>query len=152
VATRPPNKLSSRYYRYYLFAEGELWKIPDRLHQALIRGEATLPQYSSSGQKILEVEISKAPRVRVMNIRGTVYSFDNAGVLDLSVHAEAASLGLESTVPVKISGVVDIKPLLRKRYWQRTRVWAPTDAVKALIKNDIEWPKHLAPIRPLKPD
>ena len=133
-----PKEASQRYFRYYLFAEGKLWKIPAKLHTALVKAELKLPKFASSQQKILEVEISKIPTVRVIDMRGTVYSFDSAGRLELSAQAEAAGLEIQGSTPVKTTGVVDIGPLLRDRHWQRTRTWAPTDVIKTLVKTNIE--------------
>jgi hypothetical protein len=133
-----------------LFADEQLWKIPDRLHRALVRREAILLQYASTHQKILEVEISKTPRSNVVRFHGTVYVFDNSGALDLASQAEAASLEIKSSTPVKIGDLVDLTPLLRDRNWKRTRTWAPTEALKSLIKNDLEGRVPPGPILPLK--
>ena len=126
-------------YRYYLWADDGLWKIPSRLHRGLVQGKDVLLQYAGTKQKILEVHVRNSGNSRILNYRGTVYVFDGTGSLDMSDQAEAVVVGLGGSHARKIGEkVVDIASLLQTQRWRRERIWSPTPTMREQIKRDID--------------
>ena len=117
VQARPPGRRSWSV-RYYICCEDRLtWRIPDRLHSDLAAGKLALPQFASTRQKILSVFFRGAPDGPVLiDVRGSFYSFDPDGMLDLLPFSAAYASSLEGSRPRRPQErVIDIGPPLRYR-------------------------------------
>jgi hypothetical protein len=133
---RRPRRLSLRYY----LCDGDaLWRIPQRIHRALLSGEAALPQYANSKQKVVEVFIWSGPTTaRRVEARGTVFSFNSAGLIDLAEAAETAAIAIEGSKPRRLDKrVLDIGPVIRTRRLARERSWKPPASVLRAIIADV---------------
>jgi hypothetical protein len=86
---RRPTRISVRYY--LCSAEG-LQRITQRLHRDLIEGDAALPQFAGTKQKILEVLVKPVTSTSSsLTARGVVYPFDGRGFLDVRSLAQEGS-------------------------------------------------------------
>lgn len=90
VGTVPfPRKQRRLSPRYYLLDGDVLWRVPHRLHRALLSGMAVLPQYANSKQKGVKVLIWSSPRIPPkVEMRGSLFSFNSMGSIDLADAAE----------------------------------------------------------------
>src|SRR3954468_8319163 len=95
AAETPMSRKASRRsfaLRHYLWLDGQAYRIPRQLHSLLLDGEARLPQFAGTTQRIIEAVILRegvhAPRIE---LRCGTYVFDPKGRVDLSDQLEAIS-------------------------------------------------------------
>jgi hypothetical protein len=149
----PENRMSSRTsrrsiaLRYYLWADDQAYRIPNKLHSMLLDGEVRLLRYAETAQRIIEASINrrvgKLPQVK---LRYTTYVFDKDGFFDLVDQADA----VQGTFGSKTSGnIVDVRDVLAGRRWNEAHHWnAPQSAVEQVIA-DIQPEKRMENYKPL---
>jgi hypothetical protein len=135
--------------RYYLFDGEVIWRVPHRLYRALLSGEAVLPQYANSKQKGVEVLVWTNPRTaRDIETRGTLFSFDSKGSIDLADAAEAAAIAIEGSQPRPLDkNVLDIRPVIRTRQLSREKGWTISTVVLRAIIADINGDRRLPALK-----
>lgn len=150
VATIPFRQKRQRLsLRYYLFDGDALWRIPNRLHGALLSGEAGLPQYVNSKQKVVEVFIWTSPRMaRLIQARGTFVSFNSKGSIDWAASAEVVAIVIEGSKPRPLDkNVLDIGPAIRSRRLSRENIWNPSTGLLQAIVADVEGNRRIPTLR-----
>ena len=139
--------------RYFLCDGNRIvYRLPQKLHRALLSGAIALPQFANTRQHVLEVYTTTgAGRTELIAAKGSFYLFRDDGTLDLSPAIEAYASKLE----ILTSGygrdrVVDIGPALRYRRWVTRQTWCPSQGllhkVEAYIKATLSDPSHRVPI------
>ena len=126
--------------RYYVCSDDQItWRIPNTLHSDLVAGKLLLPQFASTKQKVLEVFVSRATGGPVLlEARGSIYSFDSDGRLDLHPTVEASANAVEGRRPRVYGNVIDIRPTVRSRRWHAEQTWKPLRRVLRLVQNDLD--------------
>lgn len=121
--------------RIYLFEEGRpTARIPVSLFKRLVAG-VPLKQFAGTWQRILEVTIS--PSGQAEKIVGSIYRFDDNGILDMGAIA-AGSEGLTQKA-VKTRGTIsDISGLLNARRWEHENFWTPSNQAVSEVLSDID--------------
>jgi hypothetical protein len=126
--------------RYYFCSDGNLaWRIPDRLHRALIAGEVLLPQFAGTRRKVLEVFFRNTPSGKILlDARGSFYNFDPKGRLDVLPVSEAWAGWLEGSRPRRLQErVIDIGPTLRYRRRVTEQFWHPAAGLLRSVRADL---------------
>jgi hypothetical protein len=126
--------------RYYVCSDDQVrWRIPNTVHRELASGRLALPQFASTEQKILEVFVGRAHGAPVLlDARGSIYTCDSDGMLDLHPAAEALSSILEGSQPRQVQDhVIDIGPVLRSRKWVAGQTWQPSPNMLRAIRADL---------------
>ena len=152
VATIPYQRRRRRLsLRYYIWDGRALSKVPHRLHSALLSGDATLPQYANSKQKMVEVLIWRGPgQARKIEARGTINFFNSKGCIDLREATEAVAIAVEGSKPKRLNEkVLDIGPVVRSRRWSREHTWKPAPILLRMIIADIEGRAKIPTLQPI---
>lgn len=124
---------------YYLWSEEEgPLRITERMHRQLVAAEVALPRYAGSRQRIIEVLLRPLmAHSYAVSIRGLLYTFDSAGILETATHAEAAALKL-SRFRTPGNNVVDLEPRISARRFRSQNTWMPTKAMIDRIRSDLD--------------
>src|SRR5437660_10529485 len=96
--------------RYYLWSGDQAFRITNRVHSKLLDGEARLPQFAGTAQRIIEAIVARQTSHQPQaEIRGSTYVFDEEGKIDLSDQVNATQ-GLSG--PSVSGNVVDLKGVI----------------------------------------
>lgn len=130
--------------RLYLFEGG--WptaRIPLPLFKQLVAG-VPLKRFAATSQLVLEVTIG--PSGKTEKFVGSIYRFDDNGILDIGAIAAGAE-GLAQE-PVKARGAVtDISGLLNARRWRHENFWTPSSQAVSEVIADIDDQENDKPSR-----
>jgi hypothetical protein len=120
--------------RYYLATEQGLFRVPQRLHQELLAGERSLPEFASSDQRLVEVIARQITRsTYVVSTLGVVYRFDEEGAYTRDIDDVFAGI-LE---PVKQGNLIHFNRAKKARQARERRTWGPSKSQLQLVKHDI---------------
>jgi hypothetical protein len=120
--------------RYYLATEQGLFRVPQRLHQELLAGERSLPEFASSDQRLVEVIARQITRsTYVVSTLGVVYRFDEGGAYKRDIDDVFAGI-LE---PVKQGNLIHLHRAKTARQARERRTWRPSRSQVQLAKDDI---------------
>jgi hypothetical protein len=136
VGTIPfPRRTRRLSLRYYLFDGDALWRIPHRLHRALLSGEVSLPQYANSKQKVVEVFIwTGLGTARTIEARGVVLTFNAKGSIDLAEAAEVMGTVIGGSRPRRLDkNILDIGPVIRTRRLSEHKWKLPAPVLRAIM-------------------
>jgi hypothetical protein len=140
MAHKKSSMLRSRVsLRYYVWDDTALWRLPHRLHAAVVSGEAKLLRFANTRCKIIEVLVSRQLSQPIIKmVRGVVYAFDAEGRLDLSDVGDAIEMVIQGSRPRRLQeNVIDVSPVLRDRRWSSTHAWQPTVEMVHQINADL---------------
>ena len=138
--------------RYYLCDHDVIWRIPNRIHGALLSGEIGLPQYADSKQKVVEVFVWTGSRTPpLIQARGAFVSFNAKGSIDWAASAEVAAIVIEGSKPRLVDrNILDIGSVIRSRRLRREHSWAPSVELLQAIVADIEGSGRIAALQPAR--
>lgn len=137
--------------RIYLFDADGPKPVVKRTIEGLIAGTDALPQYAESRQRVayVTVENEAGKPVRIVRATGAYWTFDEEGHLDRSFLNRAAdALDFLQESPAEAGdSVVDIKPQLRRKKWEREHQWELSKDELDRIAADV-WPSEDGPPKP----
>ena len=124
--------------RYYLVFDHSrpVLRLPSTMHRKLLSGELSIAQLANTRVMLLEVFISLAKKGKILDTRGSVYSFGPDGRVDLTPSVEAVSLEIDRAVS-RSTKVVDLSPSLRSRRWKTDRTWTPKASLLEQVRMDL---------------
>ena len=134
--------------RYYLWADDQAYRIPQRLHSKLLNGEVRLLQCAGTAQRIIEAAIVNrgAAQPPHIELRYTTYVFDKDGCFDFADQANA----IQGTLGSRVSGnVVDVQDVLAGRRWTASHQWTAPQAAVEQVLTDILSEKRSQDYQPL---
>ena len=140
VRTSVKSKSKVWSIRYYLCRDDYvLGRLPNTLHQELLAKTVALPELFNSKQKVLEALIGKTDgRQVLLDARGSIYSFDGAGRLDVHPTAEfmthLAEMGRRKSIQGK---VIDARSIFRKRQWSAQETWKPNQQMRRIVRDNL---------------
>ena len=119
--------------RFYLFSDGGMQRISQRVMEGLCHGQDAMPQFSDTKQRVANVvlELADGKPTRILEATGSYLNFDKDG----KVHEELMRGGLEAMETYEAlerskrsasSKVVDLAPKLNREKWERERRWEPS--------------------------
>jgi hypothetical protein len=125
--------------RFYLFTDGGLQRVSQRVMDGLAQGQDAMPQFASTKQKIANVivELEEGKPARITRADGSFLRFDAGGkiqesLLNSGFEAMETFDALERSKRIKSkSKVVDLSPKLNREKWEREHRWE-------LSKNDLD--------------
>jgi hypothetical protein len=131
--------------RFYIFSDGGLQRISQRVMEGLVHGYDAMPQFASTKQKVANVivELEEGKPARITRADGSFLHFDAAG----KVHESLANSGfeametfdaLERSKRIKSkSKVIDLSPKLNREKWEREHRWELSKDDLDLISADL---------------
>jgi hypothetical protein len=137
--------------RFYLFAEGGLQRISQRLMDGLAYGKDAMPQFAGTKQKVANVlvEMDNAKPVKIEKADGSFLTFDENG----QVHKDLIASGFAAMETYRAleraernpetGTVVDLSPKLNREKWERENRWKLSKEDLDLIADDI-WKRKRA--------
>jgi len=133
--------------RFYIFEEGgALKRVPQRIHDALVFGEDSIPEYADTRQRVAQVliENESGKPVRILDVQGSYWIFDKQGRIDKGLQSRLAlAMELAFSNPTNRKGkVVDLRPELKRKKFEEEHRWELTVEEVNRIAVDL-WP-HLA--------
>jgi hypothetical protein len=131
-------------FRHYLFEEsGVIKRVPRRVCDALTFGEDAIPEYAGTKQRVAQVVVENedGKPVRILDARGSYWTFDKEGRIDQAL-MESAGQAMEFAfrAPTNTRGkVVDLRPEIKRKQWQDATRWDLTAEDLERIAADL-WP------------
>ena len=80
---------SLRYY--FVFDDQELFRLPNTTHRKLIDEELAIPKLANKKVRLLEVFVSTVEKGKILDARGSIYSFDPDGKITSHNHADVVA-------------------------------------------------------------
>jgi hypothetical protein len=134
--------------RYYLSTEQGLFRLPQRLHQEVLAGERSLPEFASTSQRLVEVVARQLTRTTyVVSARGLLYHFDQSG----SYTRDLDDLFSEFLEPVKEGNLIHFNRAKKARQAREKRRWRPSRSQLQLAKDDIVGGRLARPLPIFRP-
>jgi hypothetical protein len=112
-----------------------------------------LPQFAGQKLQILEVFVGgSASSPSMLDAKGSVYSFDADGFLNMQPAVEAIVNVIKGSKPRLVQpNVIDIGPAVRHRRWTAENMWRPSQPLLQAVADDLRQSSSAAKIRILKP-
>ena len=131
---RRPSRHRTVLLRYYICDEDKLrWRIPAGLHHKILAGELPIPAFAGTRQKVLEVFISPADRQKVLEVRGSIYSFQEDGSFDESAAVELMPSVWQQEIKKTPSGAIDASAKFQYRRWLNENTWTPKQSLRRSV-------------------
>lgn len=138
--------------RYYVWDDGNLLRMPNKLHHELLDREKSVGRFA--GRKVKGIEAFVATltsSVFKLTARGIIFNFDAEGFLDTRPSIESALEGYGTIRRFNDEDVVDLQPALRRKRHLSTYSWDIPPELRSKIKIDL-MPGNRPKIRSLKAD
>lgn len=124
--------------RYYIWHDGNLLRLPNKLHHQLVDRERSIVQLADRRVKGIEAFISfLTTTVFRLTARGIIFNFDADGFLNSRPLIEAALEGHGVPPRFNDNDVVDLQPALRKKRLLSTYSWNIPSELLHKIKIDV---------------
>ena len=149
--------------RTYIFAEsGQMKRVPRRISDGLTFGHDGIPEFAGTKQRIAEALIENEGQkpVRILDVRGSYWEFDDTGRVDVSLSASLSewmdAFGFGSPATRETGRVVSLVPEIKKRDFNARHRWDVTRDDVDRIAADI-WPgingaaEDIATVKGVKP-
>jgi hypothetical protein len=126
--------------KYFLCRDEQvIGRLPNTLHKKLLAKTLALPELGASKQKILEIFIAtNQGKKTLLDARGSIYSFDPDGFIDVRSTVEWLSRIAEGHRASPVGEkVIDAGPVFRKRQWEAQETWKPSPKILRAISADL---------------
>ena len=121
--------------RLYLFEGGQpTARIPVSVFKQMLAG-VSFKRFAGTSQSILEITFDPAGVPK--KIAGSIYRFDDNGLLDLGAIAGGVEKLIQERVQTRGS-VSDISGVLGARRWRNENLWTPTAEAVSQVITDID--------------
>ena len=128
---------SLRYY--FVFDDGqELFRLPNTTHRKLLDHELAIPKLANQKVRLLEVFVSTVEKGKILDARGTFYSFDPDGKITPLDHAEVVANEFDRIQSLRTdSQVIELGPTIRSRKWKAENTWKPSASLLQRVQSSL---------------
>ena len=108
-----------------------------------------MPAFADTRQKVMEVFIDPADRQKVLEIRGSIYSFLKDGSFDASAAVELMPSVWQKEIKKTRSGAIDATAKFQYRRWLNENTWTPKQALRDSVSEDLKGRSSVASLAKL---
>jgi hypothetical protein len=136
VRSSRQGRWSLRYY--FVFDDGQLFRLPNTTHRKLLDEELAIPKLANQKVRLLEVFVSTVEKGKILDARGSIYSFGPDGKVTSQNPADAVANELDRIQSLRTgSQIIELAPTIRSRKWKAENTWKPSASLLQRVQSDL---------------